>query len=169
MISKICNFLSTLILLVAIVVAGALVLPKVVGITPMGVLSGSMEPFYHVGSIVYVNTKVTADQIAEGDAITFTVGDDTVVTHRVVAIDQAAQTFTTKGDANETKDFAPVPFSTLVGRAGLSIPLLGTLVGFFATGKGIAVLCAIAVLLIVLFTIPALLKPDDTKNKKETH
>lgn len=168
-ISKLCNILSTLILVVIILVAGILVVPKFLGIQPMSVLSGSMEPTFHVGSIVFVDTRVSAAEIAVGDPITFSVGADTVVTHRVVAIDESARTFTTKGDANETEDISPVPFSALVGRAaGLSIPMLGYLAGNLTSPKGIAVLCGVAAVLIILFTVPAVLKPDDTSKKKET-
>ena len=53
------------------------------GLKTYKVLSGSMEPEYHVGSVVYVE-KSSIDDIEVGDVITFYINDNTVVTHRVI-------------------------------------------------------------------------------------
>lgn len=148
MLSKICNVLATVILVAVIVVAGALVVPKWFGMQIYGVLSASMEPTYPVGSIVYVQ-PAEADEIAVDDPITFRIGDeDVVATHRVIAIDKEAQTFTTKGDNNDAADASPVAFSRLVGKAVFCIPYLGSLAAFIKTTQGI--LCCVAVLVVVI-------------------
>ena len=47
-----------------------IVAPMVAGYKPVVVLSGSMEPTYHVGSVIYYKSTSFAD-IQEGDAVTF--------------------------------------------------------------------------------------------------
>jgi signal peptidase len=84
------------ILVLLIVLAALLIVPRFLGITPMAVLSGSMEPTYHVGSMLYVKSE-TPENIKQGDPITFKINDNTMVTHRVIAIDSANQCFYTKG------------------------------------------------------------------------
>ena len=72
-----------LIVLLAIALAGV----RVLGLTPYAVLSGSMEPSYPVGSLIYVKKMQPAD-VRVGDAITFVVNDELLVaTHRVVDVE----------------------------------------------------------------------------------
>jgi len=57
-----------------------------VGLTPFAVLSGSMEPTYHVGSLIYVQ-DIAPQDVEIGTPITFVVNEDLLVaTHRVVDI-----------------------------------------------------------------------------------
>ena len=70
-----------------VLLAVALVGVRALGLTPYAVLSGSMEPTYHVGSLIYVE-KVDPSEVQVGDAITFVVNDDLLVaTHRVVDVE----------------------------------------------------------------------------------
>ena len=72
-----------LIVLLAIALAGV----RVLGLTPYAVLSGSMEPSYPVGSLIYVKKMQPAD-VRVGDVITFVVNDELLVaTHRVVDVE----------------------------------------------------------------------------------
>ena len=90
-IKKIWSFFSTLFVIGMILLAIALVGVRVVGLTPFAVLSGSMEPTYHVGALIYVK-DTEPGEIKVGDPITFVVNEDLLVaTHRVVDI----ETFTT--------------------------------------------------------------------------
>ena len=50
-------------------VASVFVVPKLFGINPYVVLSGSMEPQIHTGAIAFVNTKDTAVKV--GDVVTY--------------------------------------------------------------------------------------------------
>ena len=72
-----------LIVLLAVALAGV----RVLGLTPYAVLSGSMEPSYPVGSLIYVKKMQPAD-VRVGDVITFVVNDELLVaTHRVVDVE----------------------------------------------------------------------------------
>lgn len=163
---KICNFITTLILVVLIAFAGVLLLPRVIGIQPMSVLSGSMEPTYHVGSIIYVDTKISQEDIEVGDPITYQISDDTMVTHRVVEIDSDGN-YITKGDANDTVDGGSVSFANVVGVPMFTIPYLGYIAAYAMTKTGI-ILLVTGILVIVLLTfLPDLLGLDKDDEKEE--
>lgn len=80
------SVVSSLFVVVIVLLAIALVGVRLVGLTPYTVLSGSMEPTYHVGSLIYVK-DVAPEDISVGTPITFVVNEDLLVaTHRVVDI-----------------------------------------------------------------------------------
>ena len=85
---KIWNFITSILVTAIVVLAIALVGVRLIGLTPLTVLSGSMEPTYHVGSLVYVK-DIAPEEITVGMPITFVVNEDLVVaTHRVVDIEK---------------------------------------------------------------------------------
>lgn len=103
-IKSIWGFISTVLVIAVVVLAIALVGVRIIGLTPMTVLSGSMEPTYHVGSLVYVK-KINPSEITEGMPITFVVNDDLVVaTHRVIDIEKLESAM----KAVVTEDMKPV-------------------------------------------------------------
>lgn len=168
MIEKICNTLITIILIVVVAVAGCLVVPRVLGFTPYTVLSGSMEPAFHVGSLIFVK-DTPAEDINTGDAITFKINgqNGTVATHRVVDIDPEARTFTTKGDANEVIDMEPVSFAALVGKAFFTIPYLGYLSIYIKTKEGLLMGCGLLLIIILLGVLPRVFGKEEKDIKRQ--
>ena len=105
----ICGLLALLTVLLA--------LPGLVGIHPLLVQSGSMDPDYPAGSVIYVK-QAEAAELAEGMVVTFYLPDEeTMITHRIVRVDADREEIYTKGDANELEDSAATPFSRVVTRA----------------------------------------------------
>jgi len=99
--------------------------PIVFGYRSVIVLSGSMEPAYPVGSVIYYKAA-DFDNIAVGDVITFGIGENALATHRVVRKNEAEQSFVTKGDSNPSEDMEPVAYSAVVGKtANVAIPYAG--------------------------------------------
>ena len=85
-IKKIWNFINTLFVILVVLLAIALVGVRLVGLTPYAVLSGSMEPTYHVGALIYVK-DVAPEEVEVGMPLTFIVNEDLLIaTHRVVDI-----------------------------------------------------------------------------------
>lgn len=83
---KLWGFISTLLVIVMILLAMLLVGVRLIGLTPYAVLSGSMEPTYHVGALIYVK-DIPPEEIAIGTPITFVVNEDLLLaTHRVVDV-----------------------------------------------------------------------------------
>lgn len=156
-IKRICNILTSIILVCMLASAGILLVPHLLGYQPYSVLSGSMEPQYHVGSLVFVK-PVGPEEIKLNDAITFTLPgkEKTVATHRVIAIDSTAKTFTTKGDANDVSD-EPISYDRLVGRAAkFSVPYFGWLSIFIRTKQGLLTAGCVVLFVVLLCFLPDL-------------
>lgn len=157
--SKLCNLIATLVIVLVVLICSPLVVPKVFGYQLFGILSGSMEPTYPVGSVIYVESA-DASEIDVGDAITFKLAADTdvVATHRVVTKDDQKQTFTTKGDNNEDVDSSPVSYERLIGKSVFCIPYLGYISQYVQSSAGIIAIIAAMVLVIGLWYLSDYLK-----------
>lgn len=160
MAKKICNVLSAILLVILAAVALLLIVPKVMGMQEMAVLTGSMSPGIPVGSIVYVK-ETDASALQVGDVVTYKLTDSTYVTHRIAAIDTADGTVTTKGDANDAEDASPVPYANILGRMVFHVPYLGYVSIYAKTPIGIAALCGVAIVVLLLFFLPDLLSRED--------
>jgi signal peptidase len=154
--------------LILCVVALAILLGgiRLVGFKPYAVISGSMEPAYHVGSLIYVKA-VPPEKIQVGDPITFVLNEDLVVaTHRVIEIDSENQHFYTKGDANNVPDGAPVHFNNLIGKPMFTIPQLGYLSTWVTEPPGTYIAICAVIILMLLFFLPELLDKAEAADKK---
>lgn len=159
---KASNFINTIILVAVLSVLAALLLPRLFGYEIYAVLSGSMEPTYHVGSVIYVK-KMPAEEIMIGNPIAFWKDANRIATHRVIDADYTDKQFRTKGDANEVEDMNPVSFDRVIGLGTISIPLLGFITVGLQTKKGIIIACGILVFMIIVNIIPEILKPEKPK------
>lgn len=84
---KIWNVLTTSLVILVVVIALALVGIRLLGFTPLYVMSGSMKPAFPVGALIFVQETDPAD-IQVGDPITYTINDEgDYSTHRVIAIE----------------------------------------------------------------------------------
>ena len=125
-------FLFGLFIFVSVLNASAGKVPSVLGYSFLQVQSGSMEPEFHVGTIV-VTKKVDPNELRVGDIISFySVEKDIrgkVNSHRIVEITSnmvGAPEFVTKGDANPNNDQSTVSTVKLIGKVVYN---LGTVSG----------------------------------------
>lgn len=126
---RIWNGFTTVFLAVALLLAVLLAGVRLVGLKVFHVLSGSMEPVYHVGALVYVK-PVDPAKLEIGDDITFSTGRGLVLTHRIHEILPEEQEgdglcFRTKGLANKSPDANPVRERDIIGKVVFSVPYLG--------------------------------------------
>ena len=101
----------------ALVGLGSAVVPRVLGVQPYAIVSGSMEPAYPTGSLVYAQ-PVAGEDLQVGDVAAFW-RDEDVIIHRVDSIDIAGEEFVAKGDLR------PVLFRDVLGRVVFSVPGVG--------------------------------------------
>ena len=160
MLKKICSILNTLIFIFLFVIAAALIVPNLIGYKSFAVVSGSMEPNIHVGSIVYTK-EVEFNDLEVGDIISYQISGDTIVTHRINSINSDKQTIVTKGDANETVDGSEVNINQIVGRVAFTIPLLGFITIYIKTPLAIVAICVIIALLIILNFLPEIFEKKE--------
>lgn len=163
---KVWNFVTTTVLVIMLLVIAVMFVPKFFGIQPMIVLSGSMEPTYHVGSLLYV--KDNTDDIKVGDAITFYVDEDTLVTHRVIGVDEENETYTTQGDANAIADGSAVSKSNVVGVPIFNIPKLGYLADKLSATSGKIIYITIIVVVTILMFMGDLIWSGNAEDSKES-
>ena len=167
----ICNVLSSILVALVVVLALLLVGARVVGLQVFTVLSGSMEPTYHTGSMIYVK-KVDPYSIQVGDPITFMLDESTVATHRVVGIvhdeeDPTVIRFRTKGDANEAEDGGLVHYKNVIGTPVFSIPNLGYLADYIQHPPGMYIAISGGAILLLLVFIPDIFADDKDKKEKK--
>ena len=157
-------FLIAVILILAMLLVGV----RIFGIDIYTVLSGSMEPEYKTGGIIYV-VDVDTDELCVGDDITFRLSGSTTATHRIIEVIEEGdhRSFRTEGIANGHPDTNPVPEEKVIGQAVFTIPYLGFLAAYIQTPPGlyyaIAVGVAVLILVIVTDSLSAYLKKRKTE------
>ena len=169
-IKKIWNVVSSILVALVVLLALLLVGARVVGLQVFVVLSGSMEPTYRTGSLIYVK-KVDPYTIQEGQPITFMMSETTVATHRVVGIvpdeeDPTVIRFRTKGDANDAEDGGLVHYKNVIGRPVFSIPYLGYVADYIQHPPGRYVAISAGAVLLLLVFLPDVFSEDPDKKKK---
>ena len=137
------------------------------------VLTGSMLPEIQVYDVV-VTKKQDADDLKEGDVITFASSDSrfagTIITHRIIKKNYNSKTksytFQTKGDNNNVADSALVSPENIYGRVILKIPKLGYLRDFLASDGGWILVILFPCLAVVAYDIVKISKGLKKKNYK---
>lgn len=167
---KIWNVISTILVALVVLLALLLVGARVVGLQVFTVLSGSMEPTYHTGSLIYVK-KVDPYTIEEGQPITFMLNENTIATHRVVGIvpdeeDPTVIRFRTKGDANDAEDGGLVHYKNVIGTPVFSIPYLGYVADYIQHPPGMYVAISAGAVLLLLVFIPDIFADSNGEEKK---
>ena len=168
---KIWNVISSILVALVVLLALLLVGARVVGLQVFTVLSGSMEPTYHTGSLIYVK-KVDPYTIKEGQPITFMLDENTVATHRVVGIvpdeeDPTVIRFRTKGDANDAEDGGLVHYKNVIGTPIFSIPYLGYVADYIQHPPGMYIAISGGAVLLLLVFLPDVFASDKDEEKKK--
>lgn len=165
------NAVTWVIVAAAVLLAALLVGARLVGLRTFTVLSGSMEPTYHTGSLIYVK-KVDAANLSEGTVITFMLDEDTVATHRIVGVvpdedEPGVVRYRTKGDANEVEDGSLVHYKNVIGTPVFSIPKLGYVANYIQHPPGTYVTISVGAMVLLLMFLPELIGVLTADNEKE--
>ena len=141
----------------------ALVGTKIAGFKAFTVVSGSMEPKYPVGSIIYVK-PTNYKTLKVGDVISYVANSDkTIVTHRIVDIetdktDPSVIRFKTQGDANKSPDAKLVHYKNVLGTPIITVPYLGYIVHKIQQPPGIYIALVVGTLLLAWTFLPGTLE-----------
>jgi signal peptidase len=132
------------------------------------VLSGSMEPAVHIGSVVILKPE---SQYKIGDVVIF--GKDTKkdipTTHRIVSSRavEGVILYTTKGDANEDPDTTEIRPGDIHGKVLFSVPFMGYIIDFVKKPVGMIIVIVIPALYIIYEEIRKIWKEvKKIKNEK---
>lgn len=98
------------------------------------ITTNSMEPELKKDDVVVIK-KAKADNLKQGDIITFKQNGETI-THRIVQIDdiEDGKLYITKGDNNNVQDEQGLRFDQIEGKLVIKIPQLGKIVASFKNG-----------------------------------
>ena len=170
-IKKVWNAVTTVLVVLVVILALLLVGARLFGMQVFTVLSGSMEPTYHTGSLIYVK-DVDYRDLKEGDVITFMLDEDTVATHRIVGVvpdesDASIIRYRTKGDANDAEDGTLVHYKNVLGTPVFTIPRLGYVANYIQNPPGSYLAISGGAILMLLVFLPDLFGSDEPK-KGET-
>ncbi len=142
------------------------VLPIKNNIKFLTVLSGSMEPTIHTGSVVLIKPN---SSYKIGEIVTFSTNSKNNIptTHRIVElrIQDGENIFKTKGDANDSTDTEEVLEKNIEGKFYFSIPYLGYIIDFVRRPIGLAIVILIPALLIIYDQVKRITK--EVKKMKE--
>lgn len=168
---KVWNAITSSLVGFAVILALLLVGARLVGLQVYTVLSGSMEPVYRPGDLIYVK-KVDPFTVQPGQVLTFMLNEDTVATHRVVGIvpdeeDPSVVRFRTKGDANNAEDGGLVHCKNVIGTPVFSIPYLGYVANYIQNPPGLYIALAAGAILMLLVFVPDLLDDGKKSRKKK--
>ncbi|MBQ2690782.1 MAG: signal peptidase I [Clostridia bacterium] len=168
---KVWDTFTTILVAAVAILAILLVGVRLFGLQVFTVLSGSMEPTYHTGSLIYVKS-VDYRELEAGDVITFMLDEDTVATHRIVEVvpdedEPEVLRYMTKGDANDAVDGSLVHYRNVIGTPVFSIPKMGYFANFIQEPPGTYVAISAGAIILILVFIPDLFDDGDKKKKKD--
>ncbi|MBJ7346937.1 MAG: signal peptidase I [Thermoleophilaceae bacterium] len=148
--------------LLALVALAGMVLA---GYKPEVIVSGSMEPKFFRGTLIFVRPTPAA-QLRKGDIITFQnpyKPDHHFVTHRIDAVEQSPQgrAFRTRGDNNQSQDPWLLQVDHEAGLYAYDVPYVGKLSFLVHSRLGYLLLCGLPILLLAfvllvkVWTVPS--------------
>ncbi len=117
---------------------------KIFGYSGLIILTGSMEPTYHPGDLIFIREQ---KDYKVRDTITFH-QHGMIVTHRIIKKDGTK--FITQGDANNTAD-EPIQLSDIEGKVIRRVGGVGKAILFLQSAPGILAVLVTLILLEVFF------------------
>ncbi len=174
LLSNIFNFVSNIILFVAIavicinlflIINGKLNkngVPSVFGYSFLIEISDSMLPELEVGDLLIISDE---DEYKVSDVISFE-KDDVIITHRIVdEVKQNGKTyFKTKGDNNKSIDNDLVSANDVFGKVIVNVAVIGNVMLFLSTPGGFVILILVVVILFLVGKVIEMIKKE--KNEK---
>ena len=133
--------------------------PRLAGVTPFTILSGSMQPAYGVGDVV-LDERVRPTDVRPGDVVTFSdpSREGATVTHRVERLTRIGDNvrFVTRGDANTASETWGVPANGAIGRVRMRVPKVGWALQWARSREGKLLLIAVPAALLALIELGGL-------------
>ena len=153
---------GTIVVIAALGLVLAALVPSYVGYESLIVYGGSMAPFLRLGDVAVIQ-PASPEDLRVGDIVTYRspTNPRALVTHRIMRIktQDGALAFETKGDASPNVDYWSVSGDTVVGRVVYKVPFVGYVFDF---AKGLPGR-------LFLLGLPALLLVIETSRRKHAH
>lgn len=159
------RILTTVIVGVVLFFALSVSAIRLFGFEVYGVLTGSMEPKYPTGSLIYVK-KIDTSSLDVGDVISFKLSSSVIATHRIVELvadenNPSVIQYRTKGDANDTVDSSLVSKEDIIGKVVFCIPQMGYFMDYIQSPTGVFVTVMVSIGLVLLVFVAEIITGDD--------
>src|SRR3989338_2746581 len=163
------NLIFKIIISVILVFAGIILFTSKIenplGVKSFVVLTGSMEPTFSAGSIIFTQKQ---SSYIPNDVIAFK-QDNVVVTHRIASfgLKDSRPVFKTKGDANNVIDKRLVESNVILGKQLVTIPYIGNIIFFMRTLPGFIAFIIIPAFIYIAFEIVTIKKEIEKEALKK--
>ena len=158
------RLISSILVCVVVFLAFSVSIIRLFGFEVYGVLTGSMEPEYPTGSLIYVK-KIDTSSLEVGDTISFKLSENVIATHRIIELvpdeeNSSIIRYRTKGDANSVADSSLVEVEDIIGKVVFCLPQMGYFLNYIQSPTGITTTIIVSILLVLLVFISEMLTSD---------
>ncbi|MCD2493255.1 signal peptidase I [Lacrimispora sp. NSJ-141] len=145
-------------------------IPGIFGMKPVIVLSGSMEPEFSPGDLIFVKKAKDTDGLKEGEVICYLLSGK-AITHRIEKVtlnENGGVSYITRGDANNTEDLKEVLPEQVQGvYTGIRWAGIGNIALFMQSTTGMLLLIVCPLALFIILDLLGRIR-SDKKEKNRT-
>ena len=163
--SKLLKVIVNLFLVFAILVAGAILVPPILGVSTTMIDSASMDTNLPVGSITY-SQNVPVSSIVSGDKI-LVEKDKSVYVYVVESADAVTGKFTVSDETSHQTETQEHTLRNEALKVVVTVPLIGYLMVAMHSVEGLIIIGLVVLFVIILFILSELWKKTDDEDEEE--
>lgn len=163
--SKLLKVIVNLFLVFAILVAGAILVPPILGVSTTMIDSASMDTNLPVGSITY-SQNVSVSSIVSGDKI-LVEKDKSVYVYVVESADAVTGKFTVSDETSHQTETQEHTLRNEALKVVVTVPLIGYLMVAMHSVEGLIIIGLVVLFVIILFILSELWKKTDDEDEEE--
>lgn len=157
--SKFLKVIVNLFLVFAILVAGAILIPPILGVSTTMIDSASMDTNLPVGSITYSQTE-SVSNVLVGDKILIE-NDNSVYVYVVESVDAVSGQFVVSDAIDSQMEEEEIVLRNEVLKVVLTVPLIGYIMVAMHSMEGLIIIGLVVLFVIILFILSELWKKSD--------
>lgn len=162
--SKFLKVIVNLFLVFAILVAGAILVPPILGVSTTMIDSASMDTNLPVGSITY-SQNVSVSSVVSGDKILIE-KDNSVYVYVVESADAVAGKFTVLDETSHQTETQEHTLRNEALKVVVTVPLIGYLMVAMHSVEGLIIIGLVVLFVIILFILSELWKKTDDEDEE---
>lgn len=163
--SRFFKVIVNLFLVFAILVAGAILVPPLLGVSTTMIDSASMDTNLPVGSITY-SQNISVSDLAVGDKI-MVEGDGSAYVYVVDSMDVASGKFAVLDEAGHQTETQEVTLRNEALKVVITIPFIAYLMVAMHSVEGLIIIGLVVLFVIILFILSELWKKSDDEDDEE--
>lgn len=163
--SKVLKFIVNLVVLLSIVLAGALLVPPLVGVDTVINDNSNIETNLPVGTVAY-GRQVDVKELKKKDKIIYMEGSAQYV-YEIQDMDTTAGVYKVKDLYKKNSEEESIRLQDKVSKAVITIPFIGYAAIALQSKTGLMVVGAVIVLLIILFILSEVLRRGEEEDEEE--